>query len=260
MKIAMMQPAFLPWQGFFELMDKSDLFILLDDFQFSVQSYHQRNRLFVNKGQIGWYTVPVQKTVSFGGKISDAIINNHIPWQIKMWKRIRQNYSKAPFFHEIAPVIEGWLLSSKEYLSDLNITFINLVCTILKIDTEIRLSSQFPTRAHRSDKVLELLRWGKASQYLCAKGAFEYMNEDAVFPVDDIEILFQDHIPKKYSQIGSPNDFIPFLSVLDTLLNIGPGKTLEVIRNGTENWLSWEELAFPQSKNSLMHSQDTGEV
>ncbi|MGD9605734.1 MAG: WbqC family protein [Bacilli bacterium] len=251
MKIAMMQPAFLPWQGFFELLYKSDCFIVLDDFQFSVQSYHQRNRLFVNKEQIGWYTVPVRKKASFGGTINNTVINNNIPWRIKMWKRIQQNYSKASYFNEIAPLIKEWLLSSNEVLSDFNIAFINIVCSILKIDTKILLSSQFTTKAHRSYKVLELLRWGKATQYLCAKGSFGYMKKDAIFPVDDIEILFQDYTPEKYVQIGSETDFFPFLSILDALLNIGPDQTLELIKNGTEKWLTWDRLICFQSKNSI---------
>lgn len=242
MKIAMMQPAFLPWQGYFELICKSDVFIILDDFQFSVQSYHQRNRLFVNKGQIGWYTVPVHKNVSFGGRISDAAINNDLPWHVKMWKRIEQNYSKAHYFREIAPFIEDWLFSPNKYIADLNIAFIKMVCRQLNISTEIRLSSQFTTNACRSQKVLELLRWAGATQYLCAKGAFGYMKEDAVFPVDDIEVLFQDYIPKRYGQVGSPDGFVPFLSVLDALLNIGPVQTVELIENGTVKWLTWEYL------------------
>ena len=64
--IAMMQPTFLPWQVFFELILKSDKFIFLDDFQYSVQSHHTRNKLFVNKGQVDYYNVPVQKSKCFG--------------------------------------------------------------------------------------------------------------------------------------------------------------------------------------------------
>ena len=61
MNVAMMQPTFLPWLGYFQLIYKSDIFIFLDDFQFSVQSYHQRNKLFVNQDQVDWYTVPIKK-------------------------------------------------------------------------------------------------------------------------------------------------------------------------------------------------------
>ena len=64
-KVAMMQPTFLPWQGFFELILKSDKFIFLDDFQLSVQSHQTRNKLFVGKNQVGYYLVPIQKSISY---------------------------------------------------------------------------------------------------------------------------------------------------------------------------------------------------
>lgn len=255
MKIAMMQPAFLPWQGFFELISKSDLFIILDDFQFSVQSYHQRNRLFVSKEQIDWYTIPIVKSSSVGKALNDAEINSNPTWRIKMWKRIQQNYSKAAYFGEISPLIEQWLLNRKGTLAEFNCTFIEIVCRLLKIDTEIRLSSQFKTPSRRSEKVLDLLHWVKATKYLCAKGAFGYMKEDAVFPVDDIEILFQDYNPRQYSQVGSPNKFVPFLSVLDALLNIGPGQTIDLINNGTDKWLTWDNINFSQNSDNIeIHS------
>ena len=238
----MMQPIFLPWQGFFELICKSDIFIILDDFQFSVQSYHQRNRLFVNKGQVDWYTVPVQKAVSFGGALNDVAINDKILWRVKMWKRIQQNYSKASYFGEIAPSMEKWLLNSYQSLADQNIAFIKLICKIFRIHTEFRLSSQHKISVHRSHKVLELLCWCNATQYLCAKGSFEYMKDDAVFPVDDIEILFQNFTPKPYTQIGAVNEFVPFLSALDALLNIGHDQTLELINNGTTKWFTWSDM------------------
>jgi hypothetical protein len=252
MKIAMMQPTFLPWQGFFELVCKSDIFIILDDFQFSVQSYHQRNRLFVNKGQVDWYTVPVQKSVSFGRALKDVAINDKLPWRIKTWKRIQQNYSKTSYFGEIAPSIEKWLLNSYQSIAEQNIAFIKLICDILKIHTEIRLSSQYKTSAHRSHKVLELLRWCNATQYFCAKGSFEYMKEDAVFPVDDIEILFQNFTPKPYTQIGAIDEFVPFLSVLDSLLNIGHDQTLELINKGTAKWVTWTDMMVKsQAKDNV---------
>jgi WbqC-like protein family len=241
MKVAMMQPGFMPWQGLFELIYKSDCFIFLDDFQFSVQGWNQRNRLFVNKGQVGWYSVPMMKSISFKVPLCKTKINERIPWRVKAWKRIQQNYSKASYFGETAPSIEKWLLSSYQSLADQNVAFIKIVCGILKIQTEVRLSSQYTTSVHRSHKVLELLRWCNATQYLCAIGSFEYMKEDAVFPVDDIEILFQNFTPKPYTQVGT-DEFIPFLSVLDALLNIGPDQTFELINNGTVKWLTWDDM------------------
>jgi len=239
----MMQPTFMPWQGFFELIYRSERFIFLDDFQFSVQSYHQRNRLFVNRGQIDWYTVSVKKPTSFKSPLNQTEINETVPWRKKMHKRIQQNYSKAAYYTEVFPYVEKWLLTPAKSLAEQNIAFIRFVCELLGFTRDFRFSSQYPSEADRSMRVLELLRWCGADRYFCAKGSFTYMHGDLVFPVNDIEVLFQDFKPKPYVQIGSVVDFIPFLSVLDALLNIGPEKTAELIKAGTDRWLAWEEMA-----------------
>lgn len=175
-----------------------------------------------------------------------------IPWRVKMWKRIQQNYSKTTYYREIAPLIENWLLSHAQSLAENNINFILLVCDILNLHREFRLSSQFSTENPRSTKVLELLRWCEADQYYCARGSFDYMLEDGVFPVDDIKILFQDFQPTAYKQVGSPDTFVPGLSVLDALMNIGPSQTMELIMNGTKNWLSWDERVV-EKRNKDIH-------
>ena len=238
----MMQPAFLPWQGFFELIYESERFLILDDFQFSVQSYHQRNRLFVNKGQMDWYTVPVQKSISFGEALNNVRINDNGPWRVKTWKRIQQNYSKASFYSRIAPLVQEWLFKKAESLAAQNIAFIKLACDILNLRREILLSSQFPSATQRSERVAELLRLNNADIYYCAKGSFDYMLADDLFPLSDVTVLFQDFQPRIYPQIGSPNDFMPYLSVLDALMNVGPEQTVELIAQGTTKWLTWYEM------------------
>jgi hypothetical protein len=242
MKVAMMQPTFMPWQGVFELIFHSNCFIFLDDFQFSVQSYHQRNRLFVNKGQVDWYSVPVSKSNSFKAPLNETRINEAIPWRKKFWKRIEQNYRKTSFYPELAPVIKEWLKTQSSSLAGQNVSFILKVCDILGIDREFRYSSCLSSPAERSMRVLELLKWCKADQYLSAKGAFSYMLHDGIFPSDEIMVLFQNFVPKPYFQFGSPDQFVPYLSVVDALFNAGPEKTLDLISSGTERWISWEEM------------------
>lgn len=242
MDIAMMQPTFLPWQGYFELIYKSEVFIFLDDFQFSVQSYQQRNRLFVNKGQVGWYSVPVKKSESFKSPINQTIINESIPWRKKMWKRIEQNYGKATHYTEISPLIKNWLFTQETSLAAQNISFIKLICRLLNFEREFCFSSQRPSSLRRSRRVLELIQWCKADRYFSAKGSFGYMLEDDVFPVEGVEVLFQDFHPRPYEQIGSKDHFELNLSVLDALMNIGPEATADLIKNGTPCMLSWESM------------------
>jgi hypothetical protein len=252
MKVAMMQPLFMPWQGFFELIYQSERFVFLDDYQFVIQSHHQRNLLFSNIGKTDWYTVPVQKSISFKMPFNQVRILEKIPWRVKMWKRLQQNYFKTAYYGEIAPLIENWLQHQTESLAENNINFIILICNILNVQREFRFSSQFQSKTPRSAKVLELLRWCEADYYYCAKGSFDYMLADGVFPVDDIEIFFQDFKPKPYKQIGSPDTFVPYLSVLDALMNIGPSPTMQLIRNGTEKWLTWDER-MDQKRNRDIH-------
>ncbi|MEN6349899.1 MAG: WbqC family protein [Syntrophomonas sp.] len=242
MNIAMMQPSFIPWQGYFELILKSDVFVILDDFQFSYQSYHQRNRLFVNKEQADWYSVPVKKSVSFKAPLNQVLINEETHWRDKTWKRIKANYSKAAYYGIIAPRIEEWLFESAPTLSLQNIAFIKFVSELLYYRGEFRFSSELPSTRVRSERVAELLHWCGAKTYFCARGSFNYMLEDRVFPLPEITVLFQNHQPVPYMQVGSKNEFVPYLSILDALMNIGPEQTRKSVIGGTEKWLLWDEM------------------
>jgi hypothetical protein len=255
MDIAMMQPTFMPWLGYFELIEKANKFIFLDDFQFSIQSFHQRNRLFINKGQIGWYSVPVKKDVSFRAPLNITRINDDFPWRIKMQKSIQQNYCKARYFSDLFPRISEWLLAPSESLAAYNISFIKLVCEYLGWQKDFVFSSQFPSTEKRSTKVLHLLRLSRADRYLCANGAFEYMQAEGVFPVENIEVVFQDHRPQLYHQVGSPGVFFPYLSILDALFNVGPVQTSELVKTGTTKWLTWQEMVNLPKINIKVHDE-----
>lgn len=244
MNVAMMQPTFLPWQGFFELIYQSDIFIFLDDFQFSVQSYHQRNRLFSGPGKVDWYTVPVVKARSFGLPLNAACIDESSHWRKKMLNRLRHNYGKAAFFNEVFPRVEGWLTNPAMSLAEHNMGFIRLVLELFGWKKDIKFSSTCHSDLQRSGRVLELLRLCGATKYYAANGSFGYMHEEGIFPVTDIEVLFQNFVPKRYPQVGSPDEFVPFLSVLDSLFNIGPENSAQLIIKGTDEWRSWDQMCL----------------
>lgn len=239
----MMQPAFMPWQGLFELILHSDVFIYLDDFQFVVQSHHTRNKLFVNTQQVDFYTVPVQKSVSFEKPLNQTQIISNTLWKHKLLKRIKNVYAKSQFYKEIYPVIESWL--SKDYLSlaDLNIAGIETICNLLSINTPRLYSSDFSqqtqSRTTRTKRVEELLEWANATLYLSAFGSFDYMKADG-YDARKFPVLFQNYHPKPYKQIQSL-EFVPYLSIVDALLNVGSKATRVLIEHGTEKWLSFEE-------------------
>lgn len=242
MKLAMSQPAFLPWQGFFELIWRSELFILLDDFQFSNHSYHQRNRLFVGPGKSDWATVPVLKANAFQSPLNAVRIDEAAPWRKKMLRRLQHSYARAPYFDAIMPPVAAWLDTRAGSLAEQNIAFITLVLELLGWQRQLVRSSAYPGPGARSQRVLELLRAHGASSYLSARGSFGYMHEDGVFPVPDIELRFQQFVPQPYRQVGADGQFVPSLSVLDALFNVGPQETARLISSGTTHWLDWQGM------------------
>lgn len=251
--VSMMQPSFLPWLGYFELIYQAEIFVLLDDFQFSVQSYHQRNRLFVNKGQVDWYSVPVQKSLSFQKPLNKTLINENTPWRNKLWRRIQQNYGKTEYFSIYKTEISDWLLSHYSNLAEQNIAFIQLICKILGLEKRLLKSSEKSSEKQRSDRVVELLNWTGASRYYCAQGSFGYMFEDQVFPLKQVDVLFQNFQLQAYPQKGSPAQFVPYLCVLDALFNRGPEETLSLIKSGTQTWYSWQDMV--RKKQALQDVQ-----
>lgn len=242
MIVAMMQPSFLPWQGFFELVLRSDTFILLDDFQFSNQSYHQRNRLFVAPGTTDWWTVPVHKAQASKTPLNAVRIDERAPWRRKMLKRLEANYARAPFFCEIEPHIAAWLARETPSLAELNIGFIEMVLRMFGWERRLLRSSAFPSEAVRSERVACLLRAVGATGYLSARGSFGYMHEDGLFPLPDIDAKFQDVAAQPYRQVGSPAQFVPCLSVLDALFNVGPRETARLVGAGTSRWSDWQAM------------------
>ena len=132
--------------------------------------------------------------------------------------------------------------------------FIRLASDLMGLNREFRLSSQRNTGLPRSERVVDLLRWCEASVYLCARGSFNYMHSDGVFPAAGIEVLFQNFQPPAYPQTAAREKFVPYLSVLDMLFNIGPAAARELIESHSTKWLTWDEMVAA----SAMHEVDAG--
>lgn len=189
--VAMMQPSFLPWLGYFELIRNADVFIFLDDFQFVYQSFECRNRLFVSKNVVGWLTVPVDKKNDFLKPINGISIREDLKWRNKMWRGIENNYGKTSYFATYVDTIKPLLVEPQFNLAKQNIGLISAICNILELKPKFLYSSQMPIEGKRSERVKNLLNAVGATKYLSAHGSFGYMFEDGVFPLPNIEVLFQ---------------------------------------------------------------------
>ncbi len=229
MRIAIMQPTYLPWLGYFELIDSCDLFIFLDDVQFVRKSWHQRNKIKTPNGEL-LLTVPVLTKGKLEQQIKDVGINNDLPWRSKHLGSIKNNYQRAPFYKKYIGFVED--IYSREYtdLLTVNMALIEFIKEQLGVKTKTMLSSQLKVAGDRTGKIVNICKACRADTLYDAKGAADILDLD-LFKANGIEIIFQDYKHPTYNQIHG--DFIPYLSALDLLLNVGE-KSLEVIRSGNK--------------------------
>ncbi|RME32381.1 MAG: hypothetical protein D6786_10750 [Gammaproteobacteria bacterium] len=240
MRVAIMQPTYLPWSGYFDLMDQADCFVLLDDVQFSRQSWQQRNRILGPQGG-HWLTVPVRRAGT-PQRILEVEIETTTPWRRKHRDAILQGYAGAPGMEVLRDFIEQSYARDWRYLVDLNLHFIRALRDHLGITTPLRRASELEVEhpAGRSDRLVELCRALGADQYLSPAGAWEYLGTGEALREAGIGLLYHDYTPVPYRQRAE--GFVSFLSVLDLLLNEGPS-SLEVIRRGRGEPLAPEVFA-----------------
>ena len=218
-----MQPGYLPWLGFFELMYNCDLFILLDEVQYTKKDWRSRNRIRTKDGWI-WLTVPVLTKGRYRQRILEARINNSVDWKKRHFKAIALNYSRAPFFKKYIRYLEKVYTSSWEYLIDIDLELITFLSRELGIVTPIMRSSELGVKAVGNERIVAICRQVKAHELYDSDGARDFI--DLKRFEKDIKVLFQDYRHPAYAQVYRP--FISHMSALDLLLNCGD-KSLDIL-------------------------------
>jgi hypothetical protein len=226
MRLGALQPGYLPWLGFFDQIDRSDVFILYDDLPYAKDSWRNRNRVRTPQGWC-WLTVPVVNEGRSRKTIREIEISNDSDWRRDHWRTIRNHYRRAPHFdaHEafFAKVYERpW-----RYLVDLDLEIIFYLIGALGIQTRIVLSSQegleqeyLPTREGKdpTGRVAFLCRRLSADRFLEGALGRTFMDPSRLLPLG-ITLEFHDYQHPRYRQLYRP--FIPHLSVIDLLFNHG---------------------------------------
>jgi len=226
MRISIMQPGYLPWLGFFELIYNCDLFVLLDDVQYTKKDWRNRNRIRTKDGWI-WLTVPVLTKNKQGQLINEVKINSSINWRRKHLMSIEINYNKTKYFNNYFSYFEKLYTSDWEYLLDLNIEIINWVVKMLNIKTPIIKSSGLNAKGKKEDKVINICKKLGATELYDSKAAQNILSLDKINK-NEIKVKFQDYQHPVYNQIYKP--FLPFMSVIDLFFQYGP-KSLNILLN-----------------------------
>jgi len=223
--VAIHQPNYLPWAGYFYKIMSSDTFVFLDNVQYEKNSFINRNRIKTPQGA-SWLTVDVITKKRFGQPINDVEINNRVSWNRKHWKTISQNYSKASFFDSYKEIFENTYQRKWEKLVDLNKYLIISICDVMGIeDTNFINASELDVYGKGTELLINICKILRADVYLSGFGGAKYMEEDA-FRSKGINLKYYDFKHPEYNQ--QFGEFIPNLSVADLLFNEGQ-RTLQII-------------------------------
>jgi hypothetical protein len=230
MKCAIMQPTYLPWSGYFNLMAEADVFVFLDDAQFQKNSWHSRNRIVVNQ-QPHWVSVPVRH-LSLSQALNETPVCDEKKWRNKHARLLQQTYSHHPHSEIIIELAQRILDDTSTNLATLNMRLITWLSSMLGITTPLRQASEMGISGKRTQRLIDLLTALKASHYLSPIGAAEYLNDDGFAELSSLPLEFQSYTPNPYSQYRC-NSFLPYLSIVDVIANLGWQATAIYIRQST---------------------------
>jgi hypothetical protein len=220
-RIVILQPGYLPWLGFFDLMSKADTFVIFDDVQYTVRDWRSRNRIKTPNGVL-WLTVPVKAKGARQSLIRDVEIENGQQWQRKHLKSLESYYKKAKYFADINEMINDIYRKSYEFLIDLDMDFIFKVYRYCSLNTKIVFSSEIPSTGNKDDKLLSICKYLNATLYLSGNAARGYLRE-SIFVGEGINVEWQEYQHPYYNQLWlQEQGFISHLSIIDLLFNHGP--------------------------------------
>jgi WbqC-like protein family. len=222
-----MQPTYVPWSGFFNLISQVDVFVFLDDAQFEKSSWHNRNRVLLQE-QAHWLSVPVRR-LSLSQRINEVEVDDQQPWRNKHVTLLKQVYGKHPFASDMLNAANVILDTSLIRLSDLNITLITYFARNLGLTQPFYRSSELGIPGKRSDRLIDICHALGCDEYLSPRGSADYLEEDQFVRRTDTTLLFQNFVPFPYPQKNT-NHFVGYLSILDVVANLGWQESARYIR------------------------------
>ena len=244
--IAIHQPDYFPWLGYFHKIYYSDIFIILDNVEFSKSSLTRRSHILKSPSSTAkrYITLPLKKHSDFS-LIKDLSVDYSQKWQQKHINQIRGAYNKTPFFHKYFPHIERMILecSNLKTLSEVNVYLLKSLLNILSIKDNTVLSSSFSVNGKRSELNINLVKHCNGNVYISGRGALDYQN-DSEFNEAGIKVIYQNiyNFLEMHPYKQCQGEFVNSLSVLDALFNIGPEGIMNIFDN-------YENILFEHNCN-----------
>ena len=241
---AIMQPTYLPWIGYFDLVDSADTFVFLDDAQVLKRSWGVRNRALTQNGET-FLTVPLSgHKHGEGSAFVDTMIDSAQDWAKTHLATIRHAYAKAPHFAEVFVELETILTADNQTIGALNEAFITTTARRIGIATPFLKSSQLQGIEGRKDeRLVSICRAIGADTYLSAVGSAAYIEQDqegGAFAGTGIDIRYHNFDHPVYPQ--RQDAFVSHMSIVDLLMNCGYESALQIIRSGRRPMRTPSEL------------------
>lgn len=220
MKVAIHQPNYLPWLGYFSKIVNSDTFVLLDDVQYSKNSPAARNYIIGIDASKILLSVSVKKSKGAFQKYNELEIDYSIKWNIKHLNKINNSYSKTLYFDIYYSQLSSILNTQFENLAQLNIALISWMLKLIKCSTNILISSHLDLKVEngKNDRNLAICKLLGATEYLSGKGAMKY-NDEAAFLRENIKLTYHHFSHPIYKQ--NQHEFQENLCFLDALFFLG---------------------------------------
>jgi hypothetical protein len=233
MRCVILQPSYIPWRGFFDQVDRADVFVFYDDVQYDKRGWRNRNRIKTPQG-VQWLTIPVHSRGSQTQHIpiSDIQICWDTPWNEEHWDTLKVAYHHAPYFHNYQPMLEEYYHRRFDLLSDFTIELTMALAQALGIThTQFVRSSTLSVTGTKTDRLLAILQKLGATEYISGPSAQDYIEADK-FTAAGITLEYMQYNYPAYEQFYPPYD--PQVSILDLLFMTGPN-ALDLIRKPHSN-------------------------
>ena len=232
MIVAVHQPQYIPWLGYFDKIDKCDCFVFLDNVQYKHREYQNRNKIRAKSGWM-WLSVPVVYKGHSSQKVAEVVIDTSFDWQKKHWGSLVSDYGKAVFFEEYRPFFEAVYAKKWERLIDLNIHIITYILKQLKIEKPLYYETAIGTTTQATDRIIEICKKLSADTYLSGIGGKVYLEEEK-FTRSGIKLTYQNFAHPQYHQqfVTKDDPFLRYMSILDLLFNEGP-ESVKILRGVT---------------------------
>jgi len=219
MRIAAVQSNYIPWKGYFDLINQVDEFFFLDEVQYTRRDWRNRNIIKLD-GEKHWLTIPVVAKGRYHQRIDETLIADGT-WAGRHWKTIVHAYRRAPHFDEVEPLLAPLYErhAATERLSDVNFAFVEAICRHLGIGTALSWSTDHPTSDERSRRLLDLALAVGADEYVSGPAARDYLDVEA-FEAAGVSVAWADY--SGYSEYPQgAGAFEHGVSIVDLLFNTG---------------------------------------